>query len=223
MRFDAVIFDLDGTLLDTLGDIAAAMNAVLAAHGHPAHPAAAYKHMIGDGVGMLVRRALPEGAREQARIAALETEMRETYGRAYAVRTRPYEGIPDMLDALAARGLALAVLSNKPDALTRACVEALLPRWRFAAVVGEKAGVPPKPDPAGARAIVAAVAAAPERVLYVGDSGVDMETAVAAGLFPAGALWGFRSRAELERGGARVLLARPADVLPLVDTGPRPR
>ncbi|MCR4411808.1 MAG: HAD-IA family hydrolase, partial [Thermoguttaceae bacterium] len=128
-----------------------------------------------------------------------------------------YEGIPELLDALVARRLPMAVLSNKPQEFTRLCVERLLPRWRFATVVGAGAALPRKPDPTGALCIASEFGVSAERILYLGDTNTDMQTAVAAGMYPVGALWGFRTRDELLASGARALVERPADVLRLIE------
>ena len=214
MALRAVLFDLDGTLVDTLDDIAEAMNHALAAHDLPIHPPDAYRALVGEGVARLVERALP------ADRAELHGPVTEALGAYYVEHmldhSRPYPGVPELLDELVRRGVPMAVLSNKPDAATRWMVDRILGEWPFAAVAGEGA-VARKPDPGGAIEIAARVGVDPREWLYLGDTSTDMITAVAAGMFPAGALWGFRDRAELEAHGARALAERPADVLPLLD------
>jgi phosphoglycolate phosphatase len=217
MTFGAVIFDLDGTLLDTLEDIADSANRVLAGRGFPEHPVEAYRHFVGDGVRKLVERMLPLEERTEALVELCLAEMRDEYGRNWNVKTRPYGGIPELLDALRDRGVRTAVLSNKPDELTRACVRELLPQSCFDTVEGHKAGIPHKPDPAGARALARRLGVTPGRVVLVGDSDIDMRTAVNAGMYPVGATWGFRSREELTGAGAVALLERPADLLEIID------
>jgi len=211
-----VLFDLDGTLLDTLEDLADSMNAALRQLGFPTHPVAAYRYFVGDGVVNLVTRALPEGDRGDATVAKAVALMRRIYGEHWADKTRPYPGIPELLDAVAGRGVKMAVLSNKPDDSTQLCVAKLLPRWRFHAVVGASAATPPKPDLAGVRTIVARLAVPTEQFIYLGDTNTDMATATAAGMFPVGALWGFRSADELRASGARALIEKPADLLGLL-------
>jgi phosphoglycolate phosphatase len=213
MRYDAVLFDLDGTLLDTLEDIADAANTVLTAHGFPTHPVPSYRGFVGDGVEMLVVRMLPEGRKDRATIEACLSEYRDAYRRCWNVKTQPYAGVADMLDALTARHLKMAVLSNKPDDFTKQCVKTMLGRWRFAPVVGQLPGVPRKPDPTGAERVARKLRVPAARILYLGDSGVDMQTAVGAHMFPVGALWGFRSREELLAHGAAGLAERPGDLL----------
>jgi phosphoglycolate phosphatase len=217
-RAALVIFDLDGTLADTLGDLAAAMDAVLDAHGLPRRRLDDYRDFIGDGVAELVGRSLPAAAR--ALLPALVTEFRAEYAAHMFDRTAPYPGVAELLDGLAARGVPVAVLSNKLDDAVQEIVRRLFGRWRFAAVRGELPGVPRKPDPTAALALAAGLGAPPGRTVFVGDSGNDVETAARAGMLPVGALWGFRDRAELEARGARVLIARPAELLAIVDALP---
>jgi len=209
-----VVFDLDGTLVDTLEDIAGALNAVLGAEGLPLHGPAACQAMVGWGMGRLVAAALPEGLREPARVAALTTAMMAAYGRRPLDRSRPYPGIPELLGELRRRGLPSAVLSNKPDGLTRRIVEGLFQDHPFLDLHGERAGVPRKPDPGAALGLCAGMGLEPREVLLLGDSGVDLETARRAGMPCAGALWGFRGREELA--GADALVAHPSEVLALL-------
>ena len=216
MKYAAVIFDLDGTLLDTLQDLADAMNSVLKARGWPTHPNKAYRQFVGEGARNLVRRAVPPQQRTDAVIAGFLAEYQAAYRRNWNATTRPYDGIPELLDQLAARRIKMAVLSNKPEAFTHLCVQELLPRWKFEAVVGQIDSLPMKPDPAGPREIARMLDVPAKRFLYVGDSGVDMETAVNAGMFPVGALWGFRTKQELLKHGARKLVARPQELLTLI-------
>ncbi len=216
VTFDAVLFDLDGTLLDTLEDIADAMNRVLARHYYPTHPVASYRYFVGEGAPSLVRRVIPEEARSEETVDRLYAEFRSEYARNWKAKTKPYDGVPEMLDALVDRALKIAVLSNKPDDFTRMCVEELLAEWRFDAVLGHHDGIPPKPDPTGALQIARDLGAAPGRILYAGDSSIDIRTAIAAGMFPVGVLWGFRGREELESSGARAIVEAPQDVLALV-------
>ncbi|MCL1981235.1 MAG: HAD-IA family hydrolase [Proteobacteria bacterium] len=216
MRYNAVLFDLDGTLLDTLDDLAAAANQALILQGLPPHPIDAYRHLVGDGLRTLVDRMLPVDRRDPATVSALVAAFTETYARTWHHRSAPYPGIKDLLDQLAARGVRMSILSNKPDAFTRLCVQQLLPHWHFEPLFGQREGVPKKPDPAAALEIARLLQLDPSRILYVGDSGVDMRTARGAGMDAAGVLWGFRDQAELIRTGAIHLVARPSDLLPIV-------
>jgi phosphoglycolate phosphatase len=216
MKYKAVLFDLDGTLLDTIGDLADSMNTVLARFGFPVYSVEAYKYFVGDGVQDLALRVLPEARRDDDMVAKCITAYRQEYGTRWDKKTRPYEGIPDLLTALTERGVKMAVLSNKPEHFTKLTVAKLLPLWRFDAVVGERAPVPKKPDPAAALEIARLLAVPPREFLYVGDTNTDMKTANAAGMFAVGALWGFREVRELIANGAKVLVARPMDVLKLL-------
>lgn len=216
MKYDAVIFDLDGTLLDTLQDLADAMNSVLEARGWPVHPRDAYRRLVGEGARNLVRNALPPGERADGQVLRCLSEYQAEYGRRWNATTRPYDGIPGLLDELTRRGMKMAVLSNKPDAFTRLCTDKLLAKWRFDAVLGQTEGIPLKPDPAGPTRIARELRIDPSRFLYAGDSGVDMRTAVNAGMFPVGVLWGFRDRAELVEGGAKEIISQPLELVKLI-------
>ncbi|HPD14814.1 MAG TPA: HAD family hydrolase [Planctomycetota bacterium] len=216
MSYRAVLFDLDGTLLDTLEDLADSTNAALMQLGFPPHPLDAYRYFVGDGVTNLILRTLPEAHRDEPTVARAVDLMRRIYGEHWADKTRPYPGIPELLDALAARGVKMAVLSNKPHESTLLCVARLLPRWRFDAVIGQSKAVPPKPDLAGVRTIIAQLGVPAEQFLYLGDTNTDMQTANAAGMFAVGALWGFRPADELREAGARAMIGKPADLLALL-------
>ncbi len=216
MKYKAVLFDLDGTLLNTLDDLADSMNDVLRHFGFPAHPVPAYKYFVGDGLEKLVYRAVPEDRRDEATLAACLAAMRQDYDRRWADKTAPYDGIPELLDGLAALGLPMTVFSNKPDEFTRVMVARLLPRWRFEAVFGARPGVPKKPDPAVPLEMAQRLQVPPAEWLYLGDTNTDMRTARAAGMYPAGVLWGFRPAEELLESGAQVLVEKPGDVLKLL-------
>ena len=215
----AFIFDLDGTLLDTLEDIGQACNAVLAAHGYPTHPLAAYRRMVGNGFGRLVRSALPPAALQALTPEALTPlvdEARAWYGRHMREHTHPYAGMPEALTELARRGLTLAVLSNKPDDFTRTLINHYFPQIPFAEVRGGRSDTPLKPDPAGPRAILAALGLEAGQCFYVGDSDVDMLTARNADMVSVGVGWGFRGREEVRAAGARHLVNTPAQLPELV-------
>lgn len=207
----AVLFDLDGTLADTLADIAGAVNEVLATRGLPVHPPADFLAFVGEGAQRMISRALPADA--QALVPDVLREYHEGYARRLSRQTRLYPGIAEMLDAIVARGLAIAVLSNKKDAFTRAVAEAFLQPWPFRVVYGEREGVPRKPDPTAALEIARRLEVPPQACAFVGDTAVDMKTAAAAGMYGIGVLWGFRGREELEAAGAKVLAPTPKDVV----------
>ncbi len=213
----AVIFDLDGTLLDSLEDLADSMNAVLLRSGLPTHPLDAYRYFVGEGIELLVQRAVPETERVPGRLAGYVEAMRSEYDLRSAVKTRPYPGVPDLLDALEARRVPAAILSNKPHDATVEVVARLLGRWSFRAVLGARPSVPKKPDPAGALEIAAGLGLPPGEILYLGDTATDMRTARAASMTAVGALWGFRTADELREAGAAFLAADPADLLALLE------
>jgi phosphoglycolate phosphatase len=209
----AVIFDLDGTLADTILDIAGAANRALSRRNLPEHDPVLYKLMVGDGFRNLIFQALPEALRDDATVEAARAEAAADYAGRCLERTQAYPGARELLADLAKRGIPFSVLSNKPDILTKKVVAGLFPTADFAFVRGESADFPRKPDPASALDLCARMGAEPSETLYLGDSGIDMRTAVAAGMAALGALWGFRSEAEMREGGAEALLAGPLDLL----------
>ncbi|MGI6485509.1 MAG: HAD family hydrolase [Thermoanaerobacterales bacterium] len=215
--FKGVIFDLDGTLLDTLQDLAESMNAVLCKMGFPTHETEKYKYFVGDGTEMLVKRALPQqyiNTRVKAKCVAM---MKEEYSNRMTYKTKPYDGIAELLDELTKRRIKMAILSNKPDKLTRLVVRSLLPDWEFAPVLGQRDGIPKKPHPCGAFEIAKKIGIKPENFLFVGDTNVDMRTSNAAGMCAVGVLWGFRDEAELMESGARAIIKKPVDLLRLLE------
>ena len=217
IKFQAILFDLDGTLLDTLADIANATNAALTRLGFPTHPRDAYRYFLGDGMDRLVRRALPEENHDAETLKKCHDAIIAEYETRWNENTRPYPGMTELLEELDRRGITKAVLSNKPDAFTKKTVEKLLPDCKFEIVRGATPYTPIKPDPAGAIRIADELGIPPRRFIYIGDTNTDMQTASAAGMFAAGALWGFRTAEELSSSGARVLLETPLEVLKLLD------
>lgn len=211
-----IIFDLDGTLIDSLEDLADAMNAVLARAGLPTHPVDAYRHFVGDGIANLARRALPTEHRVEEEVSRFRDLLREEYDRRWLDKTRPYPGIPEMLESLRARGTPVAVLSNKLHHATEHVVRVLFPDYPFAVVRGSFPDIPLKPDPAGARWISQHLGIAPGQTLYVGDTDTDMKTGLAAGFTAVGVAWGFRPVRELEENGAQRILHHPSDLLTLL-------
>jgi phosphoglycolate phosphatase len=216
MTYRAVLFDLDGTLLDTLQDLADSTNYVLTEAGFPRHEVGTYRYFVGAGRRALACRALPEGHRDEQTVDKVSSEIERVYSRRWEEHTHPYPGIPELLDALTDLGIRMAILSNKPQRPAELTVSRLLPRWHFDVVEGERPGTLLKPDPSGALQIARRMKMKPVEFLYLGDSGTDMRTAVAANMYPVGALWGFRTAEELLEGGAKALIRRPADLLPLL-------
>ena len=216
MNYRAVIFDLDGTLLDSLEDLADSMNSVLARQSFPVHAVEKYRYFVGDGIAELVRRVLPENQRDAAMVAENIRWMSAEYEQRWDKKTKPYPGIAELLDTLTGAGLNLAVLSNKPDAFTKIMVPALLPGWQFEPILGARPGVPVKPDPQAALEIAAQLALSPTEILYLGDTATDMLTANAAGMLAVGVAWGFRTVEELQQNGAQQIIHKPTELLQLL-------
>ncbi len=217
MNFEAVMFDLDGTLADTLADIAASANHALTGLGRPTFPVPRYRYLAGQGLESLMTDALGP---EHRGLVARGMELFHSYYVDHSLdRTAPYPMIPDLLDALTARGTHMAVLSNKPNANTQEVVAKVFQRWRFAAIRGQVEGGPLKPDPAAALEIAAKLAIPPHRWLFVGDTRADMLTAKGAGMFAVGVLWGFRDEAELRASGADRIIGSPLELLELFSGG----
>ena len=214
MKHHAIMFDLDGTLLDTLADIADAANRALTEMGRPTIELGHYRYLVGHGARWLIEQAL--GPQYRHLVDQGVPLFQRYYAQFGSRHTRLYDGIAELLDGLSALGLKLAVLSNKPDPATQTVVNTFLKRWRFAAVRGQKNDLPLKPDPAAALLIADQVAVPSPQWLYIGDTGVDMETARTAGMYAVGATWGFRDRQELLDDGAQTLIDHPAQLLELV-------
>ena len=214
----AVIFDLDGTLADTIASIAWCGNRALARFGLPSFSEAEYKRFVGDGAAMLVRRALlAAGDEKLSHFDEVYQEYREIFSRDCMYQVKPYDGIVPLLAELKKRGNRNAVLSNKPDADSRRVVVELFGKGFFDHIQGQTEGIPRKPDPAGVYRILEAFGLRAEDFLYVGDSCVDMRTGKAAGIFTVGVLWGFRDRAELEENHADAVIGKPGELLSFLD------
>jgi phosphoglycolate phosphatase len=213
MKYSAVLFDLDGTLLDSLDGIARAMNAVLNEQGWATHPLPAYATMVGNGIEAMVARAIDPQQVDAETMKKLVQDYRCHYGQLWARHSPPYPGIKALLAFLEKKGMILAVLSNKRDDFCKAMVAHFFPGIHFAVVRGVLSGIAQKPDPAGALAIAEKLAVAPQDFLYLGDTDVDMQTAVAAKMFAGGVAWGFRDVAELQATGARIIFNQPHEVI----------
>lgn len=210
----AVLFDLDGTLVNSLADLAFAVNTVLRRHGYPTHPQQAFRYFAGNGNAVMMRRALPEDQRDDARVERLKNEFFEVYRPHCADQSRPYPGVEEMLRSLKSAGIRLAVVTNKAQPMTDAVIPAMFGQMpvSFDAVIGQREGVPTKPDPAMARLAMRALGVVPRECLFVGDSAADMQTGCAAGACPVGVLWGFRDRQELLSAGAKYLIEQPSEL-----------
>jgi phosphoglycolate phosphatase len=217
MEFSAILFDLDGTLLDTLADIAGAANFALERCGFPPHAVDAYRYFVGDGVMVLFSRALPQEGRANEIIESCARHFRDAYRRQWNVHTRPYPGVCELLDKLASLPLKLAVLSNKPHDATQQCVTEMLRGYRFEVVQGHGDELPRKPDPTAALKIARDMHVPPAQFVLLGDTATDMQTAIRAGMYPVGALWGFRQRDELLEHGAEIVIDHPLDLLKVLE------
>lgn len=211
-----VAFDLDGTLINSLEDLAHCMNCALEEQGYPVHPVEAYRHFVGDGLATLVEHVLPFKKRDADLQAAVLNAFNRHYNKGYANLTAPYHGVDALLDYCNRHEIATAVISNKPDAFTQTLVSKLFGQNSFAFVSGKREGLAPKPNPALLFAAMEECGATPEQCLYVGDSDTDVLTAHNAGVRCAGAIWGFRGEEELKAADADFLLQNPEDLIELL-------
>ncbi|MHC4213599.1 MAG: HAD family hydrolase [Planctomycetota bacterium] len=215
--FRAIIFDLDGTLLDTLKGIADSMNAILIRMGFPTHPVDDFRYLVGDGRDNMIERALPLDRRDEQTLAECSSVIAEEYTRFWPEGSKVYGGIPELLNTLQQRKIPMTILSNKPDGFTQIMVKELLADYTFDLIQGAVEDAPRKPDPTLALKIAQDLAIEPQQILFLGDTNTDMWTANAAGMYPVGALWGFRDAEELLQCGAKKLIERPQDLITLLD------
>ena len=219
MKAKLVIFDLHRTLLNSIDDLAASTNHALQLHGYPQHEQAAYRYFVGNGVRKLIERALPEDARQADNINRLLQDFLAYYQTHKTVYTRPYQGIPETLAQLHAAGIQLAVASNKYHQGTLELIHHYFGEKLFSVVLGQREGIPVKPDPTIVHDILTQTALPANRTLYVGDSGVDMQTAINSRLTSIGVTWGFRPRTELEANSADYIINSPSELLPIAGIG----
>lgn len=214
MKYQLAIFDLDGTILNTLDDLADSLNHVLAQHGFPQHTADEVRMMVGNGILNLIKRALPNGT-EQLTVEAVYADFNAYYKLHSADKTKPYNGINEMLEQLKARGVKLAVVSNKANyAVQDLCVKYF--GGIFDAVAGEKTGVPKKPAPDGVNNILAELGIERKNSVYIGDSDVDLQTAANAEMDCIAVNWGFRDEKLLRENGARVIVSYPNEIVEII-------
>ncbi len=211
-----LIFDLDGTLVDSLQGIAVSLNDALSLSDLPPHPLDAVRRFIGNGSRVLMQRAAPADASERL-IDAIEQSFKEHYEKTWLRGTFAYDGIVDLLGKLQQQGYPLAVLSNKPHPFTAAIVAEIFPQIHFAAVLGQRCGIPHKPDPTGALEISQALGLAPANCIVIGDSTMDIETASRAGMRAIAVTWGFHDRENLLAAGAPLIVDDPVELLNAID------
>jgi len=212
MNYKAIIFDLDGTLLNSLVDIADSVNFVLKKYNLPVHSIEEYKLFIGSGIEKLVERALPDNISDENFKKYLD-EIKSVYEKNQISKTKPYDGILEMLKILNNKGVSLNILSNKPIDFTKMVVEHFLGDIKFDNVLGAREGVPKKPNPQAVSEIIDNLKLNKEEVLYVGDTGTDMQTAENAGLTSVGVLWGFRGLEELMENNADYIIEETSKII----------
>lgn len=210
-----LIFDLDGTLVDSLPGISASLNRTLTAHGLPGHSDAAVRSFIGDGLRNLIQRGANPGA-EPSRIDSLLSFYKKDYDVSWASGTQPYPGVHNLLDELQKDGYPLAILSNKTHDFTTVIVEALFPKIHFTKVLGQRDGVRHKPHPAGAFLIAETAGISPENCYLIGDSTIDLETAMNADMKAISVTWGYHDRSRLIEAGATTLIEQPSELMAIL-------
>ena len=219
----AVLFDMDGTIINTIDDLAAASNHTMEALGFSGHTVAQYKLMVGNGIPKLVERALPPGHRDEATKAEALEVFLDYYREHAADLPRAYDGVPELVATLKQKGYRLAVVTNKVEEMALRLLDDLYPGL-FDVCIGQRPALPPKPDPAAAKLAMEELGVTPEECVFVGDSGVDVKTAENAGAYPVGVLWGFRDEPELRENGARAVIRRPEELLTLLsDNNAKPK
>lgn len=211
-----IIFDLDGTLLDTLEDIAISANFALTSLGLKAEESQKYRYFVGEGVFKLFENIFASHPQDKETIQKAVTLFESHYAKQFNQNTKLYDGISKMLSFLQKRDFKMAILSNKPDSFTKLCAIKYLREWKFDVVYGAREGVPRKPHPKGALDIIELLHVKPEECYYLGDTMIDMQTANRAGMIALGALWGFREEAELREHGAKHLMKTPSEVIKLL-------
>lgn len=214
--FKAVIFDLDGTLLNTLGDLADSVNEFLSKHDYPIHPVDAYKYFVGDGVRTLIQRVLPENVKNKTQIIRFIREYKEIYRSRMFLKTKPYDGVIGLLSELNVRSVPISVLSNKPHNETVLIIKKMFEKINFEIVMGVTDEKSKKPNPVNALFIADKLKIKSDLFLYAGDTATDMLTAKNAGMFGVGVTWGFRQRDELEENGAKIIINEPEEILNLL-------
>lgn len=220
-KHKAVIFDLDGTLLDSVEDIGISMNMVLKAKGFPEHPIKNYNQLVGSGAGTLVSQSIPSNlTTDDALLADCLAQFRTIYRENWNIHSKLYDGITDLLDSLTEQQTPFAIFSNKPNNFVQLCVNEHMPNYKFTHVLGHSDNISLKPDPTGALIIADGMGIKPNDIIFVGDTGIDMQTATNANMLPIGVPWGFRPE-ELLTSGAESVISHPTDLLDFLTNGTR--
>lgn len=216
--YKACIFDLDGTLVDSLADLAASANHAMEVMGLQTFPTERYRYFVGSGVKIMVEKILTEnGKNTPANVEKAVHIFDSFYAEHFHDKTGPYDGVPELLNKLKKNGLKTAVVSNKPDGFVKKIIRTIFGEGEFDAVIGQRDGVPIKPDPTGALDACRLLGAEPADCVFIGDSSVDMKTAGNAGMTAVGVLWGFRTKEELIAAGSKFLLEKPAELLHIIN------
>ena len=213
--YKAIIFDLDGTLVNSLSDLAVACNYSLEKNGFNSYPVEDYKYLVGDGMVKLIERAITEEKLTPESFKAVFDDFMGYYRQNYLVHTKAYDGIAEAINSLSEMGLKLAVVSNKADDMTNIIVKEFFGDI-FTRVTGKREGYPTKPDPTLTLKIIEEMGVTPNECVFVGDSGMDCANAVNSGCYPLGVLWGFRKRDELLQNGAKTIINHPCEIVPFV-------
>ena len=214
-QIKAVLFDLDGTVNDTVTDLAVSVNYALTKNGLPTHPVDSYKLFAGNGMRIMVQRAMPEGQKEGELYEQVVSDYAEYYALHSMDNTKPYDDVPELIDQIRAMGYKTAVVTNKPDVQAKPLIAEMLP-GKFDVVIGQMDGIPSKPDPAMPLMAMEQLGVKPEECVFIGDSGVDILTGLNSGAYPVGVLWGFRGREELLENGAKELISKPLELIDIL-------
>ncbi len=216
MFYKGIIFDLDGTLVDSLEDLANAGNSVLEKNGLKIHPVEKYRYFVGDGLRTLIERIAPQFQDDNQKVAELMLEFEQIYTSSWKEKSRLYAGIPELIRILKEGGVQLAVFSNKLHSFTQLIIDEFFDETVFAAIRGQQEGVAKKPDPKGVFLICKSLGLAVDEMVFVGDSATDMRTAKNAGMKSIGVEWGFRDRQELQENGADWIVGQPKEISEIV-------
>ena len=214
----AVLFDMDGTIINTIDDLSDATNHALSIAGYPLHTPEEYKMMVGNGIPKLIERAVPCDARTPETLAKVYDDFMAYYRVHSMDKTRPYTGVPELVNRLRNAGLKTAVVTNKVETAARSIAESMYPNG-FDLVIGQRPDLPPKPDPAAAKLAMQTLGVTPDECVFIGDSGVDIQTAANSGALAIGVLWGFRGEEELRANGAKVIVKSPDELWRFLSSG----